>query len=70
MLPPDRIITVRPGGVAALSVRRQRDRATRFGYQMGLIGEFAHGGANLVLRHRDHPVEHLLQVRERQFGRL
>ena len=66
MLPPDRIITVRPRRGRTLSVGGQRDRAAGFADQMCPVGNLSHRGANLVLRHGDHAVQHLLQVCERQ----
>ena len=53
-LPPDRIITVGPGGVCGQSVAGQRHRAARLADQVGPQRDLAHRGANVVLRHGDH----------------
>ena len=69
-MPPDRIITVGPGGVSIPPISGQRNRAAGLADQVGVDGEFTHCRANLVLRHRDQFIDHLLQMRESQRGWL
>ena len=60
----------RPRRRLAAAVGGERRGTARFGHQVRPQRDLAHRRANVVLRHRDHLVEHPLQMGERQLRRL